>query len=238
MTDSTLDLWNAVCKTDPKFTKKFQGKGGFTGTAICAQWQRYKATELWGPFGAEWNVRDESYDFVTISDDKREALLVYTGTLNYPGGSIGLKSEIDVWTYSRKGSYWSKNNDIHKKVSTDALTKGLSTLGFSADVFMGKFDDNKYIEKRREEVMEDRAKDNSSDSDAAPNSEWSDTDKVDCITLARVRAKALNKPDVVLAGREILANVLEVMGYGAENKPTGKDIPLIKAAVNKFEGAP
>ena len=32
-----------------------------------------------------------------------------------------------------------------KKVATDALTKGLSKLGFNADVFMGKFDDNKYV---------------------------------------------------------------------------------------------
>ena len=34
-----------------------------------------------------------------------------------------------------------------KKVATDALTKGLSKLGFNADVFMGMFDDNKYVNK-------------------------------------------------------------------------------------------
>ena len=38
-----------------------------------------------------------------------------------------------------------------KKCSTDALTKGLSALGFNADVFLGKFDDNKYVAKMTQE---------------------------------------------------------------------------------------
>ena len=37
------------------------------------------------------------------------------------------------------------DDDFAKKVATDALTKGLSKLGFNADVFLGKFDDNKYV---------------------------------------------------------------------------------------------
>ena len=37
------------------------------------------------------------------------------------------------------------DDDCIKKVQTDALTKGLSKLGFNADVFMGRFDDNKYV---------------------------------------------------------------------------------------------
>jgi hypothetical protein len=34
---------------------------------------------------------------------------------------------------------------------TDALTKGLSQLGFNADVFLGLYDDNKYVEAVRRE---------------------------------------------------------------------------------------
>ena len=33
---------------------------------------------------------------------------------------------------------------------TGALTKGFSHLGLCADVFMGKFDDSKYVEKLTE----------------------------------------------------------------------------------------
>ncbi len=34
---------------------------------------------------------------------------------------------------------------------TDAMTKAFSHLGMSADVFMGKFDDSKYVESLRKE---------------------------------------------------------------------------------------
>ena len=39
------------------------------------------------------------------------------------------------------------DEDAVKKAVTDGLTKCLSYLGFNADVFLGKFDDNKYVEK-------------------------------------------------------------------------------------------
>ena len=32
------------------------------------------------------------------------------------------------------------------------LTKGLSKLGFNADVFMGRFDDNKYVNTPKDSV--------------------------------------------------------------------------------------
>ena len=38
------------------------------------------------------------------------------------------------------------DTDCMKKATTDGLTKCLTYLGFNADVFLGKFDDNKYVE--------------------------------------------------------------------------------------------
>ena len=43
------------------------------------------------------------------------------------------------------------DDEYSKKVQTNALTKGLSTLGFNSDVFEGKFDDDKYIQQMKEE---------------------------------------------------------------------------------------
>ena len=49
--------------------------------------------------------------------------------------------------------------DFAKKIETDALTKALSKLGFNADVFMGRFDDTKYVlemqQKHREPSTDD-----------------------------------------------------------------------------------
>ncbi len=37
------------------------------------------------------------------------------------------------------------DDECFKKVSTDALTKGLSKLGFNSDIFLGMWDDNRYV---------------------------------------------------------------------------------------------
>jgi len=37
------------------------------------------------------------------------------------------------------------DDDFAKKMETNTVSKALSKLGFSADVFLGKFDDNKYV---------------------------------------------------------------------------------------------
>ena len=47
--NKNLELWKSVETTDPEFTKKVNQRGGFT--AIAAQSQLMKATEVFGPFG-------------------------------------------------------------------------------------------------------------------------------------------------------------------------------------------
>ena len=56
---SNLSLWESVETTDPEFTTKVNQRGGFT--AIGAQYQIKNATELFGPFGHGFGVKDESY---------------------------------------------------------------------------------------------------------------------------------------------------------------------------------
>lgn len=148
MEKDNLKLWSSVEKTDPKNTKNYKGKGGFNGTAICAQSQRHKATELWGPYGGSWGVREETYEIMKLSEKPEDSILVYKSTFYSPEGEFPIVSEIPMWNITK--NYTSANNDIHKKVSTDALTKGLSLLGFNADIFMGKYDDNKYINDLKE----------------------------------------------------------------------------------------
>lgn len=133
-------IWDAVCETDPKYTKQVNQRGGFT--AIGAQSQIKKATEVFGAYGYGWGVKDERID-------KWEdcGLVVYQATLWYlvkdkaewGEGEVPIHSSIK---YSSNGRV---DDDFFKKVATDALTKGLSKLGFNADVFMGMFDDNKYV---------------------------------------------------------------------------------------------
>ncbi len=127
-----MKLWNQVCETDPAITKKVDQRGGFT--AICAQAQKKRATELWGPFGTVWGLRSLAYDYLIESGKVIEAWLC--AEFFYPGGAFQISTDCAY----RAG------NDTRKKLRTDALTKALSDLGFNSDVFEGKFDDNKYVQ--------------------------------------------------------------------------------------------
>jgi hypothetical protein len=46
------------------------------------------------------------------------------------------------------------DDNFAKKIETDALTKAISKLGFNADIFMGKFDDVRYVEEMKKEFQE------------------------------------------------------------------------------------
>jgi hypothetical protein len=130
---SNLELWNKVCKTDPGHTKKVSMRGGFT--AIDAHYQLQNATEQFGPVGKGWG-----YDCKYIYQEKLVfcELIFWHGELKQSFGPIcGGADLID-----KNGK---ADTDAPKKAMTDALTKALSHLGFNADVFLGKFDDNKYV---------------------------------------------------------------------------------------------
>ena len=143
-----MKLWESVETTDPNFTKKVNQRGGFT--AIGAQYQLRTATETFGPFGTGWGVKDER-----IEKWEDAGIAVYQATLWYipaefKKGIPIIKDEPSEFPIHSSIKYHSNgrvDDDFMKKVATDALTKGLSKLGFNADVFMGKFDDNKYVNK-------------------------------------------------------------------------------------------
>ena len=141
-----MKLWKSVETTDPKFTKKVNQRGGFT--AIGAQYQLRTATETFGPFGNGWGVVGER-----IEKWEDVGLAVYQATLWYltyedfdADGTVS-RNEIPIHSSIKYQSNGRVDDDFMKKVATDALTKGLSKIGFNADVFMGMFDDNKYVNK-------------------------------------------------------------------------------------------
>lgn len=145
-----MRIWSQVERTDPSVTKAAD-LGRMKITAISPQSQRRKATELWGPVGVGWGVRNEVYSYIDIGDTK---LCTYTANLWYVDGEM--EGEFPI-TACVKVAYMSRNNylviddEYSKKVSTNALTKGLSCLGFNSDVFEGKFDDCKYVNAMKEE---------------------------------------------------------------------------------------
>ena len=140
--EKKLSLWNLVSKTDPKNTKKV--KFGREFTAIDPYSQIHEATKQFGTAGTGWGWTVERIEYTTTNEI---AILVRLWH--------GIReSYIEQW--GQAGLYidnkdTKKDGDCFKKATTDGLTKCLSYLGFNADVFMGKFDDNKYVQQMSSE---------------------------------------------------------------------------------------
>jgi len=146
--EANLALWREVEHTPKQYTKPVTiGKDPKTArryTTIDPYYRLRRATELWGPFGGRWGVRNERFDWPL----EGEHLLVYQAELYYPAddgeGVVPLHSSI------RAANKNGLDADAVKKVATDALTKGLSKLGFSADIFLGSFEDEPYVSSARD----------------------------------------------------------------------------------------
>lgn len=150
---SNLNLWDRVSKTDPADTKKVSVGRKFT--AIDAYAQIKNATAEFGPVGKGWGW--EVVEHGVLESAVWLRLRLWYGDPKEQ--SVGQLESFGGAQFKRKGGEPFDPDEAYKKALTDAITKGLSYLGFNADVFLGKFDDNKYVEDREREVAQahDRA---------------------------------------------------------------------------------
>lgn len=171
MSEQNMTIWSQVDKTDTRFTKKAKVNGqditSLSGTAMVM-----KATELFGPVGIGWGWKiveerfDEGHEIFIGEGDKRACI----------GREIGHTVKIALWfmqedkrgeieqygctRYQYKTSYgMTTDGEAPKKSLTDAIKKALSMLGFSADVFLGLFDDQNYVQQLEAEQAIEQAED-------------------------------------------------------------------------------
>ena len=152
---NNLELWNRVDKTDPDHTKP---AGRFT--AIDAYHQLYNATAEFGPVGEGWGWEVQSEQVVEGNAVVRIRLWWHIGEAG------GHYEEYGTANIGRL------KDESFKAALTDAITKGLSRLGFNAAVFMGKFDNNKYVEGRRKEVAREKAMNTNPKSESDKTTMW------------------------------------------------------------------
>lgn len=171
MTDN-LKLWRSVEKTDPDHTKRVNQRGGFT--SIGAHYQVMRATETFGPVGIGWGY--ECGEPIFHGPFILIPVTLWHGDRSNTFGPIIGCAEI---TGNRP------DHDAPKKAMTDALTKALSHLGFNADVFLGRFDDNKYVEELK---VEKRAEEQKNQPAGAKEE---GQPKTPAVTIAEMKAKLL-----------------------------------------------
>ena len=162
---SNLKLWDAVKKTDPAFTKP-ASKGAHNFTSVAPMYQNKKATEQFGVQGIGWGVVVGSEVF-TEKEYGTTTILSYDATmffiLDSQRGEIPIhaseKSCYKTNGYQGKEGYMKIDDEVRKKVVTNAKTKGLSELGFSADIFMGMYDDPNYVDYLNFEMSIEKSED-------------------------------------------------------------------------------
>ena len=155
-----LELWHSVEKTNPNYTKKAK-VGGNSITAISPQFQIMNATEKFGSYGSAWGFKNIQLDYsitstpivlsvtdwntkVTTQVNSILGLVGFKAEFFYPSGQFEITNSIKIFTDNKHSKI---DDNYAKKLETDALTKALSKLGFNADIFLGKFEDVRYLEE-------------------------------------------------------------------------------------------
>ncbi|TDD77087.1 hypothetical protein [Flavobacterium caseinilyticum] len=162
-----LELWHKVEKTNPKYTKSANVKGNQI-TSIGPQFQIMNVTEQFGSYGATWGFKNIELDYSLVAtafkreksegvypnkkivgtEDAYMGLVVFKADFFYPGGEFPIINSISLFT---NNDMTKLDDNFAKKLETDTLTKAISKLGFNADIFLGKFDDTRYVEEMKNE---------------------------------------------------------------------------------------
>jgi hypothetical protein len=156
MSKENLSIWSQVEKTDFTHTKKVNQRGGYT--AVSPQYQLKEATKVFGSYGKGFGLSESDFDmslfeslgvvmhkakFFYLSEGERVEFPI-TNAIQATTGA-GDKKRVDV--------------DFAKKVETNTVSKALSKLGFNADVFMGMFEDNQYMQELSNELAVKKSED-------------------------------------------------------------------------------
>jgi hypothetical protein len=153
-------LWSAVEKTDPRFTKGFSRGGGFKGTATNATYLAHKATEQFGPCGTGWGINVLNEEIITGAPHLSDGAVIAYDLIHKVHARLwyvvdGVRGEVEQFGQTQivgknKNGFYT-DEEAPKKSLTDAMSKCLSLLGFSADIHLGLYDDNKYVAKLQQE---------------------------------------------------------------------------------------
>lgn len=141
MTDNNLRYWERFDDIDPKYTKAITGKA-YKGTSPNPQYVIKCLTEIFGPVGEGfgWDVVAE--DFTPMGDELLHWCRIkfwHTDRAN----TFDSYGQTKAIMKTRNGLM--SDEDAPKKSLTDAVIKAASHIGVAANIFLGRWDDQKYV---------------------------------------------------------------------------------------------
>ena len=185
-----MTLWNAVEKTPPTQTKEITGKS-YKGTSPKPYYLVQKATETFGPCGIGWGFTIEDERIEEGAGGERMSIARVKVWFKW-NGERGEVEHIGGTSFSgmRASGKPFTDEDAPKKSVTDALIKALSMIGFAGDIFMGRYDDSKYVGGLKDEERQASARKPANDGVSAAEQKRAlteiDVELLDCATLMAV----------------------------------------------------
>jgi hypothetical protein len=215
---NNLELWNKLEPTDPSHTKQFNRSGGFSGTAINATYILKRLTETFGPCGRGWKfaLEDERIeDGHTLKTGDRAKLHIVRGHLEYmqEGQWFQTSPQFGQTMLVGENKYGAfTDEEAPKKSITDCISKCAVTIGIGADVHLGLFDDNKYLNQRKQE---EAANGNGEQHPIERQNGGAATLKADPVAAAKTwvktakeTIKAFNSPEALSAWEDVNKNTI------------------------------
>lgn len=155
MNRANLKLWEAHEDIDPKFTKAITGRD-YGGTSPNPQYVIKCLTDLFGPVGIGFGWRVVAEGFERFGDTSLHWCRIefwHTDRANV----FEAYGQTKAAYVTSKGTM-RVDEDAPKKSLTDAIVKAASQIGIAANIFLGRWDDQKYVaEVNAEYRKEERA---------------------------------------------------------------------------------
>ena len=145
MPNKNMKIWETLSKTNPEYTKQAPSSYGKRITTIDPMYQIQMMTDLFGPVGLGWKYKVD-YKYIDGLVFAEVTIKYFTDEWHEYGPVCSVQNLVKT-----NGKL---DDEAPKKAMTDAMTKAFSHLGMSADVFLGKFDDSKYVEQMKQEFSQ------------------------------------------------------------------------------------
>ena len=151
---SNLEIWNRFADIDPAYTKPITGKP-YKGTSPNPQYVIRCLTDIFGPVGQGFGWEVVREEFTPLGDQ-----VLHWCRIRFWHG----KRENCFESYGQTKALMKTQNgmmldeDAPKKSLTDAIIKASSQLGIAANIFLGRWDDQKYVQQVNSEYRKEDAK--------------------------------------------------------------------------------
>jgi hypothetical protein len=139
---NNLVLWEAHEDIDPRFTKAITGKA-YSGTSPSPQYVIKCLTDMFGPVGIGFGWRVLVEGFQPLGEKTLHWCRIEFWHTARANTFEAYGQTLAAYVTSKGG--FMVDEDAPKKSMTDAIIKAASQIGVAANIFLGRWDDQKYV---------------------------------------------------------------------------------------------